>query len=313
MRAMLQELSRQANAFFDEAQRAMEDGNKTSFRTYSYDQDFWQDLPPELQTRSEVITGGLLNLCGAIADASRTALLTGDEDTRQVRLASKKFRASMHLRRFYFNEVEVIHDEGQVLGIQPASQSDGGPLAPPESKSIFNEYAAVVAQVLSLIESSASTNAGVTGQASSRSSTTAQSIRTGTAFLMMCMDPAQKEFVDVLDAVKRVFSRFGFHAKRADDIEHEGLITERVLNEIRTSEILFADLTGTRPNVYYEVGFAHALRKRVVLFRKAGTGVHFDLAGYNCPEYENLRDLSEKLTKRLTELTNTKPRSDPES
>lgn len=124
---------------------------------------------------------------------------------------------------------------------------------------------------------------------------------------MMWMDPKHPELTDVADAVRSVFRSFGIRAIRADDIEHEGVISERVLNEIRTSEFLFADLSGTRPNVYYEVGFAHALDKRVLLFRKAGTEIHFDLAAYNCPEYENLRDLKDKLTKRLVSVTNRNP------
>jgi nucleoside 2-deoxyribosyltransferase len=125
---------------------------------------------------------------------------------------------------------------------------------------------------------------------------------------MMWMDKSQPELVDVSDAVKQVFAQFDVHAIRADDVEHEGLITSRILSEITTAEFCFADLSGARPNVYYEVGYAHALARRVILYRKAGTGLHFDLAGYNCPEYTNLRDLKEKLTQRLRHLTNKEPK-----
>lgn len=131
----------------------------------------------------------------------------------------------------------------------------------------------------------------------------------------MWMDPSKPELDDVRDAVVETFRAFGIAAVRADDIEHEGVVTQRVLAEIRTSEFLFADLSGSRPNVYYEVGYAHALGKRVILFKKTGTGMHFDLAGYNCPEYESIRDLKAKLTKRLEVLTNktaTRPAEDTE-
>ena len=110
------------------------------------------------------------------------------------------------------------------------------------------------------------------------------------------------------DAVKEVFAKFDIRASRADDFEHEGLITDRILSEIKTAEFCFADLSGSRPNVYYEVGFAHALPRRVILFRKAGTGLHFYLAGYNCPEYVNLGDLKKKLANCLLALTNKEPK-----
>ena len=110
----------------------------------------------------------------------------------------------------------------------------------------------------------------------------------------------QSKRVSLSSVLKRV---------RADEIEHSEVITDKIMEKIRSSEFLLADLSGERPSVYYEIGYAHALKRRVIMYRSKGTNLHFDLAAYNCPEYSNLTDLKSKLIARLSFMTNKNPKN----
>lgn len=301
----IQSIADLASPFFERAIEVIKPETEYSgLPTYYSDTDYyWHQLPKELRATALEITNQALSVCGAIAELAKASSLTGSEDLQDIKIAMKTIRAALRLRQYTYREPEAIHDEGTVLGFRPADQSENAGIPPSTAEDEFFNQLRKLAAVAKLVE--ASPAAASTSEPNSQPSPL-KSVP-GTAFIMMWMDPKRTELDDVTDTVRETFRSFGIRAVRADDIEHEGLITERVINEIRKAEFLFADLTGTRPNVYYEVGFAHALGKRVILFRKNDTDVHFDLAGYNCPGYTNLRDLRERLTKRLISLTNRNP------
>lgn len=108
------------------------------------------------------------------------------------------------------------------------------------------------------------------------------------------------------NAIKEVCNKFGIKAVRADDIQHQERITDVVFQQIRESEHLIADLSYERPNVYYEIGYAHAIGKRPILYRKQGMSLHFDLSVHNVPEFKNMSELKVILEERLEAILGRK-------
>jgi hypothetical protein len=68
-----------------------------------------------------------------------------------------------------------------------------------------------------------------------------------------------------------------------------------VREAIRKAWLIICDLTEERPNVYYELGLAHGLAKRVMCIARKGTMVHFDVYGLKTLFFESYRSLEEQL------------------
>ncbi|HZF11596.1 MAG TPA: hypothetical protein VFE33_22635 [Thermoanaerobaculia bacterium] len=70
----------------------------------------------------------------------------------------------------------------------------------------------------------------------------------------------------------------GLKPMRADDdIFSTGKIIDQVWSGIKAAKVLVAELTSRNPNVFYELGLAHALRKPVVLVSANEQDVPFDV------------------------------------
>jgi hypothetical protein len=70
----------------------------------------------------------------------------------------------------------------------------------------------------------------------------------------------------------------GLNAMRAnDDMFATGKIMDQVWRGIRHASVLVAELTSKNPNVFYELGLAHALEKPVILVSSNQEDVPFDL------------------------------------
>jgi hypothetical protein len=273
----------------------------------------WQmdsaDVPSEVVSEEDrtsflpLISDRLRRLAFAVIEASQQSPLVGDVDRGQIRIALREMLAALQFQKYFFWEAHVLNDEDRVLGVQPAGQQHEA-CSLRDARSGFFDGLDKVRQVLKLIYPSDTPLA--TAIARSEASAV-KKYRPNTAFIMMWISKERPELEDVKNCFKEVFKQFGITAIRSDEIEHQGVITERILDEIATSEFLIADLTGERPSVYYEIGYAHAMGKRPILYRKTGTHLHFDLSVHNCPEYDNLTDLRQKLQDRLVALTNREP------
>lgn len=127
-------------------------------------------------------------------------------------------------------------------------------------------------------------------------------IEAGSVFVAMPMAKGDHELDDVLDAIKEAAGRCGLVARRVDDNDNNERITDRVLDHIRSSEHIVVDLSRSKPNVYYEAGFAHALGKLPIYIAKEGTEIEFDIKDYPVVFFGGMRDLKDRLEQRLQGL-----------
>lgn len=90
------------------------------------------------------------------------------------------------------------------------------------------------------------------------------------------------------EVIKKVCEEFKVEAVRADDTYGPGIIIADVVKQINEATFIIAEITPANPNVYYELGYAHALRKPVILVAdRSIERLPFDVSSYRTLFYEN--------------------------
>src|SRR6266849_4602149 len=97
------------------------------------------------------------------------------------------------------------------------------------------------------------------------------------SFVFVLM-PFDSKFNDIYKfGIKGAADDVGAYAERVDEQMYICGILDRIFNQISKADVIIADMTGRNPNVFYEVGYAHALGKPVLLLTQATDDIPFDL------------------------------------
>ena len=114
------------------------------------------------------------------------------------------------------------------------------------------------------------------------------------------MMPFGKEFDRVYDAIKLACETEGYRTLRVDEIYGPKPITSDIFSTIVQSKLVISDLSDRNPNVLYETGLAHALRRDVIMIVQNEDDIPFNVHHLRyvsyLPNEEGLGKLSKDLS-----------------
>ncbi len=94
-----------------------------------------------------------------------------------------------------------------------------------------------------------------------------------------------------------------------DDSNTEGRILPTILEQIKNSAFAIVELTELKPNVFYELGYAEGLGKKVVVTAKQGTELPFDVKDIPTIFWEGQKQLKDALRTKVTGIAEKQGRS----
>ena len=105
------------------------------------------------------------------------------------------------------------------------------------------------------------------------------------------------------DHLRTVANKLGMSIARGDDFFTNGDIMDEIWTALTSAKLVIADCTGRNPNVFYEIGLAHAIGKPTLLITQSSDDVPFDLRHRRYLEYEftprGMKTFQQKISKTI--------------
>jgi hypothetical protein len=108
---------------------------------------------------------------------------------------------------------------------------------------------------------------------------------------------------DAYNTFQRVCQKYGFHAFKVDQhMDSTDRIVPAIFSSIRRAAFVIADVSEERPNVYFELGYAKALDKEIVMTATEETELPFDVFDIPMLSWDCQDTLEQKLHAQISRL-----------
>lgn len=127
-------------------------------------------------------------------------------------------------------------------------------------------------------------------------------VRTGTAAFLTPFDMQGNR---LFSTCQTILGKADIFLRKTDNLVEKDDILMNIVTMIVQSEFVLANIDGRNPNVYYELGIAHALGKPTILLSRSTHNLNeigFDIRQKRIIIYENDRDLESQLLSQISML-----------
>ncbi len=114
------------------------------------------------------------------------------------------------------------------------------------------------------------------------------------------LTPFHPKYERTFGLITEVCREVGLRCYRGDEEHISGDLLPHTLKQLSKSRVVIANIDGRNPNVFYELGIAHAIDKGTILISQSIEEVPLDLKSNRLLLYKNDHELKEQLKTALT-------------